>query len=185
MPRLFVAIDLPSSVKAQILRLRQDDLPPGRWTQSEALHLTLHFIGGVPEAVASAYEAVLRQVDAPGFALQIAGVGQFPIEARPRLIWAGVENTPPLRALHEAVGQALEREGFKREKRPYHPHITLMRFRKPLRRGLASRWIKRHLDFYADALPVTQFALYESELTAEGPIYTKRRVYDLRSAAES
>ena len=185
MPRLFVAIDFPDSIKAQILRLRQDDLPPGRWTGPEALHLTLHFIGGVPEAVAGAYEEVLRQVDAPGFELQIAGVGQFPIEARPRLIWAGVDNTPALRALHEAVGQALAREGFMREKRRYHPHITLMRFRKPLRRGLASRWIRRHLDFYTDVLPVTQFALYESELTAAGPIYTKRRVYDLRSATES
>ena len=180
MPRLFVAIDFPDTVKTQILRLRQDDLPPGRWSRRAALHLTLHFIGGVPEAVANAYEAVLHQVDAPGFELRIAGVGQFPTESRPRIIWAGVENRPPLRALHEAIGQALEREGFQREKRPYHPHITLMRFRKPLRRGPASRWIKRHLDFYTDALPVTQFILYESELTAEGPMYTKRRVYDLR-----
>ena len=185
MPRLFVAIDLSASAKDQILRLRQDDLPPGRWSRREALHVTLHFIGGVPEAVAKAYQNALHQVDAPAFDLRIAGVGQFPIEARPKIIWAGVENTPPLRALHQAVGQALEQEGFQREKRRYHPHVTLMRFRKPLRRGLASRWIRRHLDFYTDALPAAQFVLYESELTAAGAIYTKRQVYDLRPPTAS
>lgn len=185
MPRLFVAIDLPASAKDHLLRLRQDDLPPARWSRREALHLTLHFIGGIPEAVANAYEKVLRQVDAPAFALRIAGVGQFPIEARPKIIWAGVENTPALRALHEAVGRALAAEGFKREQRRYHPHITLMRFRKPLRRGLASAWIKRHIDFDVEAEPVTQFVLYESELTAAGAIYTKRQVYDLIPAAKS
>ena len=31
MPRLFVAIDLPEQTKNQVLSLRQDDLPPGRW----------------------------------------------------------------------------------------------------------------------------------------------------------
>lgn len=179
MPRLFVAIDFPEATKDQLLRLRQDDLPPGRWPNRDALHLTLHFIGGVPEAVANAYQNALHTVAVPAFELQIAGVGQFPIEARPRLIWAGVENTAALRNLHEAVGSALEREGFVRERRRFHPHITLMRFRKPLRRGVASRWIAAHLDFYAEPLWVTRFVLYESELTADGAIYHRRAVYAL------
>ncbi len=180
MPRLFVAIDLPEAAKDRVLSLRQDDLPPGRWSRRDALHLTLHFIGDVPEAVARAYQRILGEVDAPAFDLRIGGVGQFPIEARPRVIWAGVENTPPLRALHEAAGQALEREGFQRERRRFHPHITLMRFKKPLRRGLASKWIQAHLDFHSAPFPVRQFALYESELKPQGAIYRKRQVYNLR-----
>ena len=124
MPRLFVAIDLPEATKDQLLSLREDDLPPGRWPRRDALHLTLHFIGDVPEAVARAYQRVLEQVDTPAFELRIQGVGQFPVNDRPRVIWAGVQNTAPLRALHEAAGAALEREGFRRERRrfppPYH-----------------------------------------------------------------
>ena len=101
MPRLFVAIDLPEShQRPGAPTLRQDDLPPGRWARREALHLTLHFIGDVPEAVARAYARALRQVDAPAFELRISPAsGQFPIEERPRVIWAGVQNTPALRAL--------------------------------------------------------------------------------------
>ncbi len=180
MPRLFVAIDLPKTTKDQVLALRRDDLPPGRWTRREALHLTLHFIGDVPEAVARAYERALRQVEAPAFELLIAGVGQFPIEDRPRVIWAGAQNTPPLRELYEAVGAALASEGFRRERRRFHPHITLMRFKKPLRRGLASRWLQAHLDFHAEPARIEQFTLFESQLKPSGAVYTERGEYTLR-----
>ncbi|MCY3832835.1 MAG: RNA 2',3'-cyclic phosphodiesterase [Chloroflexi bacterium] len=179
MPRLFVAIDLPGDSKDRLLGLREDDLPPGRWSRREALHLTLHFIGDVPEAVARAYQGALAQVAAPAFDLQIQGVGQFPINDRPRVIWAGVQNTPALRALHGAVGEALEREGFRRERRRFHPHITLMRFRKPIRRGPASRWLNAHIDFYAEPFRVRGFTLYESDLQPSGAVYTKRAVYKL------
>ena len=179
LPRLFVAIDLPDAVKDQILSLRERDLPPGRWSRREALHLTLHFIGDVPEAVARAYQGVLGEVEAAAFDLRIQGVGQFPINDRPRVIWTGVANTPELRALHEAVGAALEREGFRRERRRFHPHITLMRFRKPIRRGPASRWLNAHIDFKVAPFPVEQFTLYESDLQPSGAVYSKRAVYRL------
>ena len=179
MPRLFVAIDLPDSIKDQLLSLREHDLPPGRWTRREALHLTLHFIGDVPEAVARAYQRALSQVEMAGFKLRLAGIGQFPVDARPRVIWAGVENRPQLRELHEAAGMALESEGFRRERRRFHPHITLMRFKKPLRRGIASRWIQAHQDFYTAPFAVEAFALYESQLKRGGAAYSKRGIYPL------
>ncbi|MCY4060910.1 MAG: RNA 2',3'-cyclic phosphodiesterase [Chloroflexi bacterium] len=181
MPRLFIAIDLPDAVKDQILSLREHDLPPGRWSRREALHLTLHFIGDVPEGVARAYQRVLGAVDTAAFDLRIQGVGQFPINDRPRVIWAGVQNGPELRALHEAVGSALEREGFRRERRRFHPHVTLMRFRKPLRRGLASRWLNAHIDFTVEPFRVEKFALYESDLQPSSAVYSKRGVYALKS----
>ena len=183
MPRLFVAVDLPEATKDRVLSLREHDLPPGRWTRREALHLTLHFIGDVPEAVARAYQRALAQVEASSFDMRISGVGQFPIEARPRVIWAGVENRPALRVLYEAVGAALESEGFIRERRRFHPHITLMRFKKPPRRGHASRWINAQQDFYAEPFKVERFVLYESELRPSGAVYSKRQVYALADAS--
>ena len=185
MPRLFVAIDPPETIKDQLLRLREHDLPPGRWSRREALHLTLHFIGDAPETAAGAYVRALKAVEAPAFDLRIQGVGQFPVNDRPRVIWAGAQNTPELRALHEAVAAALEQEGFRRERRRFHPHITLMRFRKPIRRGLASRWLAAHLDFFTEPFRVEAFALYESDLQPGGAVYSKRAVYALRPAKAS
>jgi len=181
MPRLFVAIDLPNTIKDGLLALKEDDLPPGRWATRAGLHLTLHFIGNVPDAVADAYQEILKQVDVPAFDLTIGGVGQFPIEDRAKVIWAGVDNTPELRALHDATGDALEDEGFNREQRRYHPHITLMRFKKPMRRGYAQKWIEDHISLYIEPAPITEFALYESNLTSDGAIYTKRAIYPLKS----
>ncbi len=179
MPRLFVGIDLPDAIKDGLLAMKEFDLPPGRWPKRENMHLTLHFIGNVPDGVADAYEEVLKQVDVPKFDLTIGGVGQFPIEDRPRVIWAGVDNTAGLRALHDATGDALEEEGFNREKRRYHPHITLMRYKKPLRRGIASTWIQEHMDLYIEPTQIDEFVLYESEFTGDGVRYTKRAVYAL------
>ncbi|MCY4145385.1 MAG: RNA 2',3'-cyclic phosphodiesterase [Chloroflexi bacterium] len=182
MPRLFVAIDLPDAAKDQILNLREDDLPPGRWTCRAGLHLTVQFIGETTEPQARRYKQALQQVAVPAFALQIGGVGQFPVDSRPRVIWAGVDNTPELRALHDATGRALQDSGHRLERRRFHPHITLMRFKKPLRRGLASRWLQRHLDFYIEPFSVREFALYESQLRSGGAVYTKRGVYALASS---
>ena len=86
-----------------------------------------------------------------------------------------MRNTPPLRELHEAVGTALESEGFRRERRRFHPHITLMRFKKPLRRGLASRWLQRHLDFHAQPARIESFTLFESRLQPGGAVYSRAR----------
>lgn len=179
MPRLFVAIDLPDKIKNQLLALQRDDIPTARWPQRDALHLTLHFIGNIPEGVAKAYERVLQEVKVPAFDLKVGGVGQFPIEQRPKVIWAGVDNTPDLRALYESAGEALEDEGFIREERRFHPHITLMRFRKPIRRGVASTWINEHISWHIDPEKISEFALYESELTDSGAVYIKRQTYSL------
>ena len=181
MPRLFVAIDLPDEIKDELLALKRDDIPTARWPTPEALHLTLHFIGNIPEGVASAYERVLQEVQAPAFDLTVGGVGQFPIEQRPKVIWAGVDNTPELRTLYEAVGESLEDEGFNREERRYHPHITLMRFRKPIRRGVASTWINEHISWHLDPARITEFSLYDSQLTDSGAVYIKRQTYSLKT----
>ena len=179
MPRLFVAIDLPDHIKDQLLQLREHDLPPARWTRREALHLTLHFIGQVNERRAARYADALEAVKAESFELRIAGVGQFPINQRPRVIWAGAENTPPLRALHAEVGRALAGQGFVPEARRFQPHITLMRFRKPPRRGVSSAWIRQHMDFFAAPVRVRRFVLYESQLRPGGAVYVKRGEYEL------
>ena len=180
MPRLFVAIDLPAAVKDQLLSLRAHDLPPARWTRRDALHLTLHFIGETSESQAANYARALESVALPPFDLQISGVGQFPVKGRPRVIWVGVDNTAPLRSLHEAVGARLQSRGFRLEKRRFHPHVTLMRFNKSPRRGAAAAWLRARADFLIEAFPVYEFALYESQLRPGGAVYTKRGVYALR-----
>lgn len=166
MSRCFVAIELPAEVRATLLRLA----PTGRGCRpvlDEQLHLTLHFLGERdPDAVLDA----LAGVSFEPFTLRIGGVGVFEGQDRDRICWAGVEENPELLALHRDVGRALAPVGFVPEARPYHPHITLARCK-----ASATRAVEK---FRAGTLAphevlVTEIALFESRLTAGGPIYTR------------
>jgi RNA 2',3'-cyclic 3'-phosphodiesterase len=133
--RLFVAVNLPPETRRllhqAVAPLRVLELPV-RWVAEDALHLTLKFLGEVPaerlpelgEATASAAAA------AEPFELRIAGLGAFPSLRRPRVLWAGIQATPPLAALQRRVEEAFADLGFPPEARDFAPHLTLGRVRE-------------------------------------------------------
>src|SRR5205807_635855 len=100
------------------------------------LHLTLKFFGDVPIGQigdVSAAASVAARASGP-FELILAGCGVFPTRGKPSVLWIGIED--PRGGLHN-VQQALEEEcaarGFTHDPRPYHPHLTIARIRKPQR----------------------------------------------------
>lgn len=123
-------------------RLRQD-IPKGvGWTKSQGFHVTLKFLGNIrPEFV----DRVSDSLGAPAarstpFQLGLAGLGMFPNQRRPRVVWAGLGgDLEALSALYQAVEQAMTELGFAPEDRPYAPHITLGRVRRGASEGLLSK----------------------------------------------
>lgn len=133
--RLFVAINLPADVRhsahGAMAPLRD---PLGRtvsWVRADNLHVTVQFLGDVAparvSAIADAVRAAARAT--PTTVARLGGVGAFPSLARPRILWIGIEPNPALDALYHAVTDATGRLGFERERRPYHPHVTIGRVR--------------------------------------------------------
>ncbi len=102
MARLFVSIELPALVRAEMNRL-QCDVPGARWAPVEQLHLTLRFIGELDGLARRDAEAALDEVEAAPFELLLAGVGHFPPRGQPRVLWVGVEPSPALLELHERI----------------------------------------------------------------------------------
>ena len=103
--RLFVALDLTEEIRAA-LREPIAKLRPlaksARWARPEGMHVTLKFIGHVDLAKLDAIRAALATArsNAP-VEMQIRGVGFFPDERRPRVLWCGIEastNLAPLAA---------------------------------------------------------------------------------------
>lgn len=135
--RLFVAVNFPDKIKktlgSVINELRR--LPSGaKWVDEENLHLTVQFLGNVPEEQAPAVtDALKRSADGiPAFRLILAGVGVFPSVERPRVLWAGFSgDTSILISLHRRVEKEMEKIGFTPENRRYLPHLTLARIRTP------------------------------------------------------
>lgn len=174
MPRLYVAIELPGEIKAQLSGLRTGILG-ARWVEAEKFHLTLRFIGDVDEGVAQTIDAALRCVDAPRFSLTLKGVGHF----RGHTLWVGVENCPLLMSLQVQVEDALRKAGLPAEAGRYVPHVKLARLRRYGRSQLRAFLNDRAL-FCAEPFEVEKFSLIESLLLKQGAAYRHRADYGLQ-----
>lgn len=169
--RLFVAIDLPETIKDRVAELKDKSLSGARWSSSSQWHITLHFIGEM-KLDGSIHES-LKTVQSPSFSMKLKGVGTFPDKGKPRVLWAGIDSQAELKNLHESTGQALQLTGFKPEARTYKPHLTLARFKKFVpSKEMMSAYRNQHLDFETALFPVKEFLLYRSELQPEGAVYT-------------
>ncbi len=130
--RLFIALNLPpeerEGIQQAIAPLRGRDFPV-RWVSPDHFHLTMKFLGEVEGDRVPDLDEVLRRVgrDTSPFSLCIGGFGAFPTIRRPRVLWVGVDPSPPLRCLKQDLEWALSELGFERETRAFHPHLTLGR----------------------------------------------------------
>ena len=135
--RLFIAVTPPPEVRRAALEAVEAaarELGGAiRWTKQENVHLTLKFLGEVPDDTLEVLRDALREAcsaHAP-FDARLRGLGAFPTPRRARVVWAGVdEGAEEMTALAASVESALEPLGFRTEGRPYVPHATLGRARK-------------------------------------------------------
>jgi 2'-5' RNA ligase len=179
--RLFVALEPPDAVRrriaaaaAELRRAAGRAEADVRWVAPENLHLTLQFLGGVPEervaGVAAALEAAAA--GARPLTLEVTGAGGFPNARRPRVIWLGMQgDVAALAAMVGDLGRRLTPLGFPPESRPYAAHLTLGRARDQrgapgLGGALAARALADGFAWRA-----TEVVLVESHLSPKGPRY--------------
>lgn len=160
--RLFVAIDLPKPVGWRLNRLIAEPPRGVRPVHAGQLHLTLHFLGDVPDAAHAMLPEALAGVPHEPFTIVINGTGVFPPRGRPTVLWAGIADSAPLAALHAAIGTALESIGVQIERRPYVPHVTLARLTPAVPRTWTLRFLADTDALRIEDVPVTGFTLYHS-----------------------
>jgi 2'-5' RNA ligase len=117
-------------VASRLARLDRAFRPP----RTDAFHLTIQFLGDTEEtAVPALGRALVQAAEGVGaFEVIYPGLGAFPLPARARVVWAGVETpTSPgaIAALARRVGERLAALGFPPEARAFHAHVTLGRLR--------------------------------------------------------
>jgi 2'-5' RNA ligase len=143
-----------------------------RLVHSDHLHLTLAFIGEVSGERGRVIADVIKPaIDRDPFEIVFDGIGVFPPEGAPRILWLGVTaGLEAAVALQREVADRLEAVGVKREDRPYSPHLTLARWRDGKRSD--ARWVLDERIGMVARVPVRDIALYESQLSPSGPRYT-------------
>ena len=174
--RLFVALQIPDDVRERIaqliceLKLLDNSW---KWTRAENLHVTLKFLGETPQkklkSVCDALRSVSCELSIP---VNFRGLGFFPNERRPRVLWIGMEAPQSLGALAAGIEDALARVGVPREERPYAPHLTLARSKE----GRISEKFRPAFSSYFTrefgTMNATAFHLIESKLKSTGAEYT-------------
>ncbi len=171
MIRAFLGIDLPQSVRGA-LQVQQFLMPLPRKVEPENLHLTLVFLGEVPEPVLEAAHEGFEALREPSFTLELQGLGLFG-KAKPHTAWAGVAPSAPLTRLQAKVETIARRAGCPIDARKFTPHVTLGRFPTPDPADLArlERAVALGAGFRTEPWDVTELALWRSHLTARGPQY--------------
>ncbi len=157
--RLFVALELPSAVREALRTWSQPVLTASgdalRPMASESLHVTLCFLGSLPEAAIPAVGEVCQSMgDSPAAALELREALWLPLR-HPRLLAVGLrDDDGALTALQRKLSRALAAAAwYEPETRPFLPHVTVAR----LRRGVSGS---------LPLLPVTPEASVEGSLLA-------------------
>lgn len=175
--RLFVALDIPEDVRVRVAALvakLRPACPNARWVRIEGIHVTLKFIGESPPEQAEAIKRGLASIPSRSpIPIKFRGLGFFPNERRPRVLWAGIEAGPELALLASAIDAALLPLGIAREERAFSPHLTLSRFDAP--RGLETLRAALGEAGLAEfgGATANEFHLYQSVLKRGGAEYTR------------
>lgn len=179
--RTFIAINLPAEVRQRLGQFQEQlrQAAPGqgvRWTGPDQIHLTLRFLGNVPEPELPRLSQALTQAcqSAGPFELEAQGAGAFPDLNRPRILWVGlVGAVAALAQLQAAVLEATRGWG-ELEDRPFHPHLTLGRVKTPEPRLLArlGAALQRASSLSFGQWQVHRVELMRSDLSPAGPRYT-------------
>lgn len=179
--RLFVALDLPEDVREKLSILiaqLKSEFPKVRWMRPEGMHVTLKFIGYVEEKKANSIAAALKKVrSATPVEITFRGVGFFPNERRPRVVWCGVEASENLAELAGQIEQALEPLGVEAESRPYAPHLTLARLKSPEGAGEIVHMAGELKPQDFGTARESEFHLFESILKPSGAEYKRLQTY--------
>lgn len=173
--RLFIAIDVPLKIKESLLKICEM-LPKDldiKMNKVKEFHLTLKFLGEVPEEKLPLIKEKLTEISCKNINLKLEKVGFFKNRGGYiNVIWAGCSENKNLSILQKNIETKMEEIGFAPENRKFSPHLTLARIKYYSdNKGFEDKVCSINID--PQTFDVKSFSLIESILTREGAKYKK------------
>jgi len=186
--RCFVAIDLSPEAREAVARAQADLRAAAaradvRWADPAQFHLTLKFLGAVPEERAPTISSALDAIAAAAapIALAAGGLGAFPSLGSPRVLWVGITaGVPETAAVAARVDQAMADLGFPPETRPFRGHLTIGRVRSARGGRPLAGAVKRAGTPAFGSWTAAEVVLYESRLRPTGAVHVPVSRHRLR-----
>lgn len=180
--RVFVAMDVPEEVQRNIAQVMKELAPAAqgaRWVRTEGTHITLKFIGETSLEIVERVKTSLADLrSAAAVEMNFRGLGCFPNERRPRVLWAGMEASPNLAELAAEIEHRLSILGILREERAFRPHLTLARFKEPQSQPRLAAAMQKFSPQEFGATRTGEFHLYESKLRPSGAEYIRLATFN-------
>jgi 2'-5' RNA ligase len=179
--RAFAAIVVDATKNLERFLAKLEGLGPCvRPVRAQNLHVTLKFYGDIdPAKVAElgrGFDDIAHR--ARPFDWTICGTGAFPTLARPGVVWVGARDEGQLARLANEVDTLSEALGFARERRPFHPPVTVARIRCRPPEELKSHVERFAREEFGDQ-HATQLVLFRSSLERNGSVYEPLHVSPL------
>jgi 2'-5' RNA ligase len=181
--RSFIAVELPLELKQALSRLqakmKSASGAPVRWVEPNNIHLTLKFLGDIDIEITGRITAALEDAarSMHPFDIGVSGLGVFPDLKRVRIVWVGLTGElAKLEQFQQRIEAGLAPLGFPPEGRPFTPHLTIGRVRDYARPDdrLALGELIGGMSLDGEyKVGLNAVHLIKSQLTREGPIYSK------------
>ena len=179
--RVFIAIDVPNEIRERLAEVQEKirtSTNSARWVAPESIHVTLKFIGEMPEKRRDDIDQALRGLTWKHIRVTVRGVGFFPGTRSPRVFWAGLD-AASIEGLAKEIDSRLERAGFDKERRAFRAHLTLARAKNNLLEKVMVAAAEPFEETEFGTFTVDRIFLFESTLKAGGSVYTKLKEYRL------
>ncbi|MCE5195427.1 MAG: RNA 2',3'-cyclic phosphodiesterase [Nitrospiraceae bacterium] len=176
--RCFIAIELPDSIKENIsiyIQKLKEIKTDVKWVSEKNLHVTLKFLGNVPERMIQDINNKLLAIGRlhDKFHLYIQGAGIFPNTKQPRVIWLGLKDSGNVVNLQQDIEDGMSELGFKKDGREFKPHLTIGRVKSFKNIGSLIKELTTLKEVDFGKIEVKNISLMKSELKQAGAEHSK------------
>lgn len=180
--RLFFAVEAPRGIQKNIQNFLEKIRPrlsflKASWVPQENIHITTLFMGEMPQEKLSALkDCAQRGVQGfSPFEVALNGLGVFPNERNPRVLWLGLASGgDTLIKLTNQLAQTLTQKEFSFDKKEFHPHLTIARIKALIgQAAFKANWLETLNDKMEPPSKwwVRDLVLMESQLARPHSIY--------------
>lgn len=178
--RLFIAIDLPETIKLTLEKLiskLNESEADVKWVETKNIHLTLKFLGEVDEEKVEKIKQIVSSVSSKNsdYTIKISSLGAFPRVSFPRVIWVGLESgEKETKVIFKELEEKIQKLGIPKEKRAFSAHITIGRVRTPKNKEKLVKSLEDNIAALEDKnleFKATKITLFQSQLSPKGPTY--------------